>query len=215
MKKILLFLSVILLMSGLGCAALSHYITPAEIDRDAVSYAHLAGTARLEDYGGWPNMVKAERLKDDVDAGHSIIQLDLRQQIESDNLEYSIHADTVSTNLINAQQREEALFGPEGLLSMGLSLAGMGGFTGILGLMRKRPGDITPGEVQQVVADATGRTVAELEARNKHLTQVVKGIKIFMDAHKGEPDIILSLKKTLSDIQDSDTEIAVKAAKNA
>ena len=52
MKKILLILSVVLLMSGLGCAALSHYITPAEIDRDAVSYAHLAGTARLEDYDG-------------------------------------------------------------------------------------------------------------------------------------------------------------------
>ena len=200
------------MITGLGCAALSQYVTPAEIDHDAVAYAHRADTAQLADYEGYPNMAKAERLKKDVDAAHSTVQLDLTQQMQSDDLEYSIHKDVVSNNLIVAQQREEILFGETGLLSLGLSMAGFGAFTGLIGLARKRPGDITAPEMEQALATATGQTAAELSIREKQFVQLVNGVQEFMD---NQPDVgpQTRLKAAMNKHQDTDTRAAVAVVK--
>ncbi|KKM80085.1 hypothetical protein LCGC14_1343440 [marine sediment metagenome] len=214
MKKILLMLSVVLLLTGLGCAAISHYATPAGKDQGSIKYIVDNSDGHVEDYEVWPwfNLHTANKLKEDLDDSHQTVQHRLRQAMEDDQLEYGQHSDVVITNVQQARQREEALFGEKGLLSMGLSLTGMGAFTGILGLMRKRPGDITPTEVSGVVANATGQTVAELEVRNKQLFQVVKGVQEFING--GTPgQYIAQLKADLSGAQDVDTQLAVKAAK--
>lgn len=215
MKTLIITLSLILIAGGMGCAAFSHYVTPAEIDQDAVNYAVAADVADPVDYDGYPNMVKAERLKKDVDAAHNVIQLDLTQQMQTDSLTYSIHKDVVSSNLAIAQQREETLFGETGLLSLGLSMLGAGGFAGLLGLSRKRPGDITKPEMEQAVAQATGRTVEELSIRDKQFVQLVKGVQAFMEnpVAQSSPVVVDALKVQMNIAQDKDTQAAVAVVK--
>jgi hypothetical protein len=219
MKKAMVVMSLVLIMLGLGCTALSRYVTYAEIDRDAVKYAVDAGVADTNDYcSRWPNIVLAERLEKDIDGGHKKIQLNLKQLIQKDDLEYSIHKDVVANNLAVAFQREELLFGETGLLSLGLSMAGFGTLTGLLGLMRKRPGDITAPEMEQALASATDRTSAELTTKEKQFVQLVKGVQVFIDEYKNSTDnrdivILNALKTALNAKQDADTQAAVAVVK--
>jgi len=221
MKSIIVVLSLLLIIAGLGCAALSSYVTPAPIDQSAVKYAVNAGVADTNDYIGYPNLVKADSLKKDVDAAHSTIQLDLGQQMQKDDLDYSIHKDVVSSNLVLAQQREEMLFGETGLLSLGLSMAGFGTLTGLIGLMRKRPGDVTQPELEQALADATGKTTEELSTKQRQFTQVVMGIQKLMDTYEDNAGLlpgnafVIAMKNTFDKTQDTDTQIAVSAVKKS
>jgi hypothetical protein len=196
---------------GLGCAAVSHYVTPAKVDQEALDYAVAAGIADPNSYDGYPNLVKATALKEDVDAAHSVIQFDLRQQMQKDDLKYSIHIDAATDNVQDGLRREEMMFGQEGLLSMGLSLVGVGGFAGVLGLMRKRPGDVTPAELGQVVQDVTGDTEAALSDKHRQFKELVLGISSYMKTLTDEQS--LPLKAALNSAEDTDTRIAVSTLK--
>ena len=77
MKTTIILLSLFLMICGVGCIALSPYLVPTEIDQGAVNYAIEADVAEPNDYIGYPNLIKAERLDKDVDAAHNVIQLDL------------------------------------------------------------------------------------------------------------------------------------------
>jgi len=215
-RIVLIVISLLMMITGMGCVALSHLITPAEVDKAALRYAVDAGVADYNDYDAWyPNMAEAARLDEDVDAAHSTVQLTLRQKIEKDELDYSIHKKVTSANLIVARQREEALFGEKGLLSMGLTMLGVGGFTGLLGLMRKRPGDLTREEVETALTTATGKTKEELSAKEKQFVQLVKGVAEFMKSQEsnGNKDAVIALKSIMDKYQDSQTKVAVAAAK--
>jgi len=168
-------LSILLAVSGLGCVALSKLITPADIDPGPVRYAEKGGTAEPNEYAGWPSLAKAERLAKDVDAAHNTIQLQLKQEIETDILDYSIHKDVVATAVEKAQALENTLFGPEGLLSIGLTAMGVGGMGGLLGLMRRRPGDWSPEDVDSALQDAG----LEGKIKGAQIVEIVKGIESF------------------------------------
>lgn len=223
MKKVVFtLLTLILICSGCGMAALSYYITPADIDKASVEYVTETGGADANEFKGYPNLVKAQKLEKAVDAGHNMKQLDLQQQIQQDNLVYSIHKDVVSNNVTAGLQREESLFGPQGLLSMGLSMIGMGGLAGFVGLMRKRPGDITKDEADAAIAQATGESQDEVAAKTKQFYQVVQGVSEFKKSlekrgFSSSPanivDILDDMKQIFNAAQDSDTQIAVETAK--
>ena len=212
MKTTMMILGAIATVLGLGCAALSSYITPADIDSGAVGYAISAGIAEPNDYAGYHNLLKAERLKYDVDTAHQFIQFDYVQRIEKDKLVYTQHKGVVSSNLAMAQQREEMLFGETGLLSLGLSMAGFGTLTGIIGLMRKRPGDITPEEVKTVVAEAVAIPEDELTEKQLQFIQLVAGVQKFIDTYKN-PEAVVELKNIMDKTQDTSTQVAVAEAK--
>jgi len=182
MRTIIIILSTLMVIAGISCTIVSQQATPAEVDRKALQYAVDAGVADFNDYDAWyPNMAESIRLIEDVEAAYSVNQLKIQQVAEKNDLEYSIHTKTTTKNFIVAQQREEALFGEKGLLSMGLSMLGIGGMGGMIGLSRKRPGDITKPEMEQALASATGKTSAELSAKEKQFVQLVKGIQVFMN----------------------------------
>lgn len=219
LRTVIIIISLMVVAAGLGCAALSHLVTPAEIDRDALRYAVEAGVADYNDYDAWyPNLDEATRLPKDVDAAHSVIQLDLQQQIQKDDLDYSIHTKTTTSNLTIAQQREEQLFGETGLLSLGLSILGAGGAAGLLGLSRKRPGDITKPGMEQALATATRKSSADLSLKEKQFVQLVRGVQAFTETYKGTTDnstavILQTLKRELNGALDKDTQAAVAVVK--
>ena len=223
LNKIAVLLSLILMTCGVGCVALSHYITPADVNPNAVKYVTDAGVAEPNDYKAWyPNLYLAEKLVTDLDHAYQQNQFAIQKAAEKNNLDYTMYRESANTNYNAAVEREEALFGSNGLLSMGLGMIGMGGFTGILGLMRKRPGDITKEEAVKAVAEATGVKEAEINAKLNQLTQVVQGIELFKDTVKktedatiaGKADIIINLLKNCCVAkQDTDTAVAVAQIK--
>jgi len=199
MKKVVIALvSLILIAAGIGCStSLSYLITPADKDQDAVNYAVEAGVAEPNEYKGYFNLDKAIKLMKDVSIAYTIRKQKLVQALEREETTHSILSETTKANRDVALEREEALFGPTGILSVGLTLAGISG-AGVLGLMRKRPGDVTPQEMQNVLAEATGRKQEELTVKEKQFTQLVKGVQTFVNKQKNGGS---SIKETLANLK--------------
>ncbi|HOK66345.1 MAG TPA: hypothetical protein PLV55_05990 [Anaerohalosphaeraceae bacterium] len=196
--------------AGFGCAALSEYITPARIDPKAVQYAAEAGAASPADFEGWQNLEKAVRLKTAVDAAHQVNQFTFQQMMEKDNLDYALLSQTLSQNLQAAKAREAQLFGESGLLSLFLTMAGFGGFTGLLGLLRKRPGDITPEEMESALQSIRG----ELTEKDRKILELVKGIQAFLDTYKQDnPTVVEKFKSILDTIESPATKEEVAKLK--
>jgi hypothetical protein len=203
--------SLILLM-GVGCAALSEYITPATVDPQAVAYVEKAGVADANAFAGYANLEKAIRLEAAVDAAHEVTSLALAQMAEKNELDYGILKGAVSNSLKTARDREEQLFGETGLLSTGLTALGFGTLTGVLGLMRKRPGDVTPQEMESVVAEVKG----EVTDKDRQFLELVKGVQKCLDLYRDVPEavpFVTALKTTLGNEQSADTKQAVAVAK--
>ena len=218
-RTVVVILSLLMMVAGVGCVALSRRATPASVDVKAKAYAVKSGIADVNDFDAWyPNVEQAGRLKLAVDAAHKVNQLELQQQIEQDNLQYSIHKNVVIKNYKTGLEREEQLFGEKGLLSLGLSLAGFGTLTGFVGLARKRPGDVTPQELGLAVEQATGKINGDLSEKEKQLIEVVKGVQKFIDTYRDTTDnkeavMIKTLKELASKAQDTNTQVAVATIK--
>lgn len=204
------FVASILLIGGIGCAAFSSLVTPATVDKQAVKYASSAGVIDANDFRGYGNLDKATRLKTAVDAAFKVKELSLTQMMEKNKLDYTQLSGVADSNMKIAQSKEDLLFGEKGLLSLGLTAAGLGTFTGLIGLMRKRPGDITPQEMEQAVVDIKG----EVTTKERQLIEVVKGIQVVLDAHPKTDPLGAELRAALSK-QSLDTREAVAVAKTA
>lgn len=210
MRIVIIVVSLLMTVAGLGCVALSEHATLAEIDKKAVRYVVDAGITDANDYGGYPNLAKARRLLEDVDAAHTLNVQDLQQALQEEHTLYSILYGRAEVNHQAAVQREEQLFGEKGLLSLGLSLAGFGTLTGLLGLARKRPQDITKTEMESALAQATGKSAEELSTKQKQFIQVVQGVQKFIAEFPAHTD---GLKMIMNGTQDKDTQVAVAVAK--
>jgi len=201
-KYFIVLLSLVLLAAGFGCMSLSEYVTPATIDPRAVDYVTRAGVDDPNKYVGYANLAKAMRLGNAVDDAHETMQLVYSQLSESDQLKYGQIKDVAAANLAIAAQREQMLFGETGLLTLGLSLAGFGSLTGLVGLMRKRPGDMTPEEIKQVVAGKE----SELTEKEQQIVELIQG---FEDYLKTYPDLADKAKDVLSKRQSAGTKALV------
>jgi hypothetical protein len=208
MKVILSIACVLALGLGIGCASLSDYITPATVDQHAVEYAASAGVVDANDFRGYANLEKAIRLEVAVNNAYEVKTLALTQMQEKNQLDYGVFRGVTVNNTKIAREREAALFGETGILSMGLSLLGVGGLGGVIGLMRKRPGDITPQEFEQTIADIKG----EVTIKDRQFVEVVKGVQNFLNGHAGEA-IATELKAAISTVRSADTKEAIALAK--
>ena len=203
-----LFVATIMVLVGIGCAALSQMVTPAKVDTAAVNYATGAGVAEANDFTGFANLEKALRLEMKVDDAYEVRTLAIKQTAEKNELDYRQLKNVTAENTRQAQIREEQIFGEKGLLSMGLSMMGFGALTGTIGLIRKRPGDWTQPEVDTALTELK----VETQATRQQFTEVVKGVQEFLNVHpKGDAvgdELRASLQK-----QSIDTRRAVAVAK--
>lgn len=207
MKTLTYILCTIMIVAGLGCAAMSHYVTPASINTKAVDYAVEAGVVEPNDFSGYQNLEKAIRLELAVKNAYEVNSLALQQMAEKNQLDYNLLNDLVVRNVELARQREEMLFSESGLLAMGLSLAGVGGFTGLIGLMRKRPGDLTPAEQEQVLGTIKG----EVTNKERQILELVRGVQAFLDVE--DTGAAQHLKTKLASAQSADTKETVARIK--
>ena len=208
MKTTLTLLCIAALAIGVGCASLSEYVTPANIDKQAVTYAVNAGVADANDYDGYANLEKAIRLEVAVANAYEVKTLALAQMQEKNQLDYGILRGVVTNNTKIARVREEQLFGETGLLSVGLSALGAGGLAGLLGLMRKRPQDWSPEEMESALAELKG----SVSDKDRQMIEIIRGVQTFLDKSGGGTSAI-TLKACLGEAQSVDTKQAVASVK--
>lgn len=118
MKAFVISASLALIVAGIGCVSLSTALTPAEIDKQAVDYAVSAGVADANEFKGYGNLAKAEKLQYRVDSAHQTIQLSLAQRMEKDKLTYATLKAAVANNVVEGRERENLLFGEKGLIDV-------------------------------------------------------------------------------------------------
>jgi hypothetical protein len=208
MKTTLSILCTLILGVGIGCASLSEYLTPAAIDKQAVEYAASAGVADVNDFTGYANLEKAIRLETAVSSAYEVKAMVLTQMQEKNKLDYEILRGVVTANAAAARDQETQLFGETGLLSLGMTALGFGGLTGLLGLMRKRPGDITSQEMESAVASIKG----EVTVRDKQIIEIVKGVQKILDKYPKGTAFGDEMRTLLSN-QSSDTRQTVAVVK--
>jgi hypothetical protein len=199
---------LLLVAAAFGCAALSEVLTPAAIDKRAVAYADKAGVVDANEFGGYGNLQKAVRLQQAVEDAFQVNLLSIQQLADKNRLDYDLLKGATTQNASLSRAREEAIFGPEGLLTMGLGLLGVGGLGTVLGLMRKRPGDWTQTEVDSALAEAG----VQAEDRKRQLAEVVLGIQKVLDAHPKTDTVGQEVRTALAS-QSPDTRLAVAEIK--
>ncbi len=209
MKKVIAYLLLALVVVGSGCiGTLSEHLTPGRIDRDVVEYVEGAGTGSAEDYKGFlfPSLAELKRLSTDLDAAIVVTNQELKHLVEQKQLQAKILKGVVTNDVEIAIAREEFLFNPTtGALAIGLSLLGVGA-GGYLGLLRKRPQDITPVEMEAALGEVRG----ELSDRDGKIIQLVASMKNVIDAQPVAAQD--EMKKILKATQLPKTRTAVKSA---
>ena len=210
MKKLLAYFVLAAVVIGGGCiGTLSEELTPGRVDPDVVAYNEEAGTGAAEDYKGilFPSLASVKRLRTDFEAAVVVTNQELKHLVEQKQLQAEILKGVVTNDFEIAVAREDFIFNPTtGALAIGLSLAGIG-VGGYLGLMRKRPKDITPVDMEKALAGVKG----EVDDRDRKIINLVASMKNVIDL---QPDDKRrqEVKSVLKSGQLPETRAAVKAA---
>lgn len=210
MKRSQLFIGlfgVVCMLSAVGCVSLSALITPAEKDVAAIEFVEEAGVAGPNEFEGYFNLAKAEKLKNMVPMAYEVNMLGIQQAADEQNLKLSHLTASTVAKFEQSQQLEEKLFSKTGLLALGVSALGGGSLLGLIGLMRKRPGDITPEELKVAIKGKD----AKLTEKENQFIEIVKGVQDMLNdpAFSGAE----MLKNKLALRQSAETKKAVAIIK--
>lgn len=210
MKKIIAYVLLAVVLVGSGCiGTISEHLTPGRCDPDVVAYNEEAGTGKAEDYKSflYPSLADLKRLQSDFDAAVALTEQELVHLAEQKQLQAKILRGVLTNDIEIAVAREEFIFNPTtGALAMGLSLLGVGA-GGYLGLMRKRPQDVTPVEMEKALGEVKG----EVTNKDRQFIQLVASVKNVIDAQPNDA-AANDVKKLLKATQLPETRAAVKQA---
>lgn len=209
MKKLLAYFVLAIVVIGGGCiGTLSEELTPGRVDKDVVAYNEEAGTGAATDYKGllFPSLASVKLLRTDFEAAVIVTNQELKHLVEQKQLQAKILEGVVTNDYEIAVAREDFLFNPTtGALAVGLSLLGVGA-GGYLGLMRKRPQDITPVEMETALGEVKG----EVTDKDRQIIDLVNSMKNVIDAEQ-VPTTQAEMKKILKSSQLPETRAAVKS----
>lgn len=210
MKKVIAYILLGFVLVGSGCiGTISEHMTPGKTDKKVVAYVEKSGVGSAEDYKGilFPSLAELRKLQNDFEAAVALTNQELRHLAEQKKLEEDILRGVLSNDVNIAEAREEFLFDPTtGALAVGLSLLGVSA-GGYLGLMRKRPQDITSEDHEKALSEVKG----EVTDRDRKIIQLVSSVQKVIDAQpKPQAD---AMKKLLKDNQLPEVRQAVKEAK--
>jgi hypothetical protein len=209
-KRILAYLVLAIVVVG-GCAmgTLSQELTPCRADKDVVAYNVKAGVGDANDYIGilgYPSLASVLRLQADFTAAVILTDQQLQHIIEKKKLNDDILGGTVDNDVEVGVAREDMVFNPTtGVLAIGLSMFGIAG-AGYLGLMRKRPQDITPKEMEAALGDVKG----EIDDRDRKIISLISSMKNVIEAQPA--DAQEKMVALLKAGQSPETRVAVKQA---
>jgi hypothetical protein len=199
----------VVVVGGCAISTISQEVTPGRADKDIVAYNVAAGVGDANDYKGlfgYPSLASILRLQTDFTAAVILTDQEIQHMIEKKKLNDDILKGTVDNDVKVAVAREDFVFNPTtGVLAIGLSLAGIAG-GGYLGLMRKRPQDITPQEMETALGDVKG----EIDDRDRKIISLISSMKNVIEAQPEDAqDKMVALLKAG---QSPETRVAVKQA---
>lgn len=210
-KRWLAYTLLVAVLIGGGCiGTLSEELTPGRVDKKVVAYNEEAGTGKAEDYKGllFPSLASVKRLHTDFDAAVILTNQELKHLVEQKQLQASILDGIVNHDISVAVAREDFLFNPTtGVLAVGLGLLGLGG-AGYLGLMRKRPKDVTPAEMEKALGGIKG----EVDDRDRKIINLVASMRNVIHSQAANGNDGLDITAILKSSQTPETRAAVKQA---
>lgn len=211
MKKIFAYIVLAAVLIGGGCiGTLSEELTPGRCDPDVVVFNEEAGTGNSEDYKGlfFPSLASLKQLQADFKAAVAVTNQELKHLVEQKQLQMDILNGIVDDDVKIAVAREDFMFNPTtGALAIGLSLAGIGA-GGILGLMRKRPQDVTPVEMERALGEVKG----EVNDRDRKIINLVASMRNVIHSQAANGNDGLDITAILKSSQTPETRAAVKQA---
>lgn len=210
MRKTIAILLLAVVLIGSGCiSALSEHLTPTKNDKQVIAYVEKVGTGRAEDYKGFlfPSLATLRKLKHDFEAAVAMTNQELKHLAEQKKLEENILRGIVDYDIDVGEIREDSLYNPTtGAIAVGLSIFGIAG-GGMLGLMRKRPQDITRQDHEKALGDIKGK----ITDRDRKIIALVASVKNVIDAQPSEASKE-DIKRILKSSQLPDVRATVKRA---
>ena len=152
-SNILLVGIVLLSLILLGCGTVADYFTPAEVPQRTAQYV-----SNDPNLAGFTTLKKARKIRQDVLITHRDTQLDLKRLAEDDELQYSDALEVIDTNISQSQAIQDiVLNGTDTSPGLMTVLFGAGGLLAGRNFL-KRPGDLSPDEVETTDTDNTTTT---------------------------------------------------------
>lgn len=122
-QKFLVTVSILLLVTILGCAAFQDAIVPCYIDPVAIEYAN----ANVPEFLPWTTLWDARKVDEKLDFMHELNQIACARLMEDDNMNWAFLKNTHAVHIQNAEQLKGTVFSPEGPLGLLLpALSGLG-----------------------------------------------------------------------------------------
>lgn len=152
-KNILLVAACVICLAIISCRTVMDRVTPCEVSEQ--TYEFVIGS--LDGYKEVTSLYDVKKLRNKMIIQHRTSLVDLMRMIEDENYAYGDARDSVLAEIKAAQELQELVIGgPDTDFSL---LGVIAGFTGggLLFNMRKRKGDYSPAEVEEVVAKAKRR----------------------------------------------------------
>ena len=210
MRKVIAYVLLAVVLIGSGCiSALSEHLTPGKNDKKVIAYVEKVGTGEANDYKGFlfPSLATLRQLKHDFEAAVVVTNQELKHLAESKKLEENILRGIVDYDVDIGEAREDALYNPTtGAIAVGLSLFGIAG-GGMLGLMRKRPQDITRDDHEKALGEIKGKVTD----KDRKFIALVASVKNVIDAQPNE-EAKEDIRKILKNSQLADVRATVKRA---
>lgn len=146
MKNVLLVVIAVVILGILGCRSLLDEITPAKVNDRSVRYAEVD---RIEI--GFPSLADVKMLRTEILINHRDKQIDLKRIAQDDKLGYQDALEFIDASILEAEHFQSLVIGSESnpLSLLGL-LAPLGIGTALGRQYLKRPGDLSPDEVEDV-----------------------------------------------------------------
>ncbi len=193
-------LGIFLMVAGCVSGPLAWHIMPgSRRNEKAVEYVLKSGVCDPNALEGYWNVAKQQLLNEYLDMATREIQFQLDLKKARDREDYTKFKKIVADAFEQDKARAAAWFGPKGIVSVALGLAGIG-VSGLTGLMISKPGEISKTIMEQAVADIQGKSTAELTAKDKHITQVVMGIQDIFNGLKNKkplPEVEKAIAATI------------------
>jgi len=146
-KNIILVLVCTLALVSIGCRGLMDRVTPTDLSPQVSSYLGI-------EHNDIVSLYEAKQIKDQVIIAHRDIQTALLQYAQGDKVRYEDAITFVQNSIAASEEFQALVVGDE---SQPFSILGiLAGLTGgaAIGRALKRKGDMSPAEVEEVVAKA-------------------------------------------------------------
>lgn len=146
-KNVVLVMVCMMAVVTIGCRGFVDRITPAELSPQVSKYVGVEDKEIV-------SLFDAKRIKDQVIIKHRDTQVDLMRQAQDDEVYYQDAITFIQQSINASQEFQDLVVGSE---DQPFSILGvLAGLTGgaAIGRALKRKGDLSPAEVEEVVAKA-------------------------------------------------------------